>query len=136
MCMKYINAIATCYSSISTVDNHITSLNAPLYQLEVEDKNNPYISDFSIVTRLNFLGTSRAVNEADNILLNGESVDLIIRLTKCDKEENKRLGYDIDNFSIDLSKVDKDVACFEFYNYMRITNVKKISLPAGLGKYV
>lgn len=29
-----------------------------------------------------------------------------------------------------------NTACFDFLNYTKITNVKKLNLPGGIGKYV
>lgn len=139
MCMKYVNVISTLYDSISTVSGNIASFNAPLNQIEIKDVNNPEISNLTIVTDLNFLGTNDKSKIKDNVLINQDKVDIIIRLTKCDKNVQNRIGYDIDAFSIDFKKIEKEqleTACFDFYNHTRITEIGKIPLVGGTGNYV
>lgn len=139
MCKKYVNANVSCYKSISTVDNHILSLNAPLSSLKI-NKNNKGVDNFVIVTKFNFLGTNNSASQRNNVLFNREKINIIIRLTKCDEDVNKRLGNDIDKFTIDLEQAYNDkqvsVACFDFYDYTRVTNVDCITELPKAGLYV
>ena len=64
------------------------------------------------------------------------NIDVIIRITKLSKEENDRLGFDVDRFTIDISDIQIDLACFHYSNYNRITPIEKLSLPKGIGSYV
>jgi len=68
------------------------------------------------------------------------TIDFIIRLTKCNKLEEKRLGFDLDCFSINLKEMARcgqiENACFDFMNYTRITNIDQLDLPGESGKYV
>lgn len=141
MCMKYVNVCTSCYESLSTIDERIISFNAPLNSVESRYENGKILTDsFIIVTQIGFLGTSSEEHKAENVLCSRDKIDVIIRLTKRDKDIANRVGLDIDSFSIDLQEVESenliDAACFEYYSYTRITNVKKIELPVGAGTYV
>ena len=141
MCMKYINATAACFKLVSMDNNKIIAYNAPFNSIKsVEENNALFIDNFSIITQIDFLGTGNAENKMENPLEMKKTVDFIIRLTKCDALEENRLGRDLDCFSINLAemyeKKQVDKACFDFFNYTRITNVDKLDLPKGIGKYV
>lgn len=140
MCMKYVNSVTTCYSSMKTENDSILSFNMPITGLNVDNSNHPLINHLIILTQFNFLGTNDPLKKKDSVLESGEKIEIIIRLTKCSKDENQRLGYDLDRFEIDFSKVKKEnlqqTACFDFYDYMRITTIDDFELPVGIGKYV
>ena len=141
MSMKYINATAACFKSVSINNNKIVSYNAPFNQIHaVTENDTPVIDSFSIVTQIDFLGTDSSLQKADNPLEMRTTEDFIIRLTKCDPDEANRLGRDLDSFSIDLAEMYEkervDRACLDFLSYTRITNVKKLDLPKGAGEYV
>lgn len=141
MCMKYINANICCYKSITKASGNLVSLNAPFDTISVCDANNnneKVIGSFYINTQINILGTSKLEKMNDNILYRRGTLEVVIRLTKCDKDENKRICCDLDSFEIDLSKNEDEIlkACFEYFNYTRITNVKSLVLPGGTGDYV
>lgn len=138
MCIKNINANISCYKSISTLNDFIVSLNAPFSSLKMNE-NNYSIDDFVVLTQFNFLGTNNIESQKSNVLFNRDKIDIIIRLTKCDTNESKRLGIDLDKFIIDLNQAYKDkqvsTACFDFYNYTRITRIDSINIPSP-GLYV
>lgn len=140
MCMKYVNASAKCYKSITVADNSVVSYDIPFTSIRHDDGVSMSIGKFAIVTNIDFLGTSNEQHRSENPLESRRTLDFIIRLTKCDAEKGKRLGFDLDAFSINLSEMyDNDqvnMACFGFLNYTRTTNVDKIVLPGGTGKYV
>lgn len=140
MCMKYINTTAMCFKSVSMENDKIISYNAPFKSIKSSDNGGISVDAFSIVTQIDFLGTNNETHKYENPLEQKQHIDFIIRLTKCDKDEEKRIGLDLDLFSIDLEdmyeKNQVDMACFGFLNYTRITNVNKLSLPGGIGKYV
>lgn len=138
MCMKYVNVNTTCYKTVSTVDKKVVSFIAPLRSVDshVDEQGNRYTDDFTIVTQIGFVGTNSEEHKADSVLCSRETVDIIIRLTKRTKNEEHRLGGDLDCFSIDLNTASLEEACFEYYNYTRITDVSNLKLPAGSGAYV
>lgn len=141
MCMKYININTACYESLSTIDERIISFNAPLNSVGTKYENDMLITDgFIIVTQIGFLGTNNKEHVAENVLLSRDKVDIIIRLTKRSPDVERRVGLDIDTFTIDLREAEAEQqineACFEYYNYTRITNIKKIELPVGPGTYI
>lgn len=141
MCMKYVNATATCFKLVTMDNNKIIAYNAPFNSIKsIEENNVLSLDNFSIVTQIDFLGTSSPEHKIDNPLETKKNVDFIIRLTKCDHIEENRLGRDLDCFSINLKEMYEkhqvDKACFDFFSYTRITNVDNLDLPRGTGKYV
>lgn len=141
MCKKNVNAIIRCYKSITTVDNNIMSYDIPFKSIK-HDTNSSImsVSDFNVVCQIDFLGTADDSHKKNNPLENKATLDFILRLTKCSSDESKRLGYDLDNFSIDLNQMYQasqvDTACFDFLNCIRTTRVDRLELPGGTGKYV
>lgn len=141
MCMKYVNTTATCFKSVTMDNNKIVAYNAPFDTIKsIEESNILSLDNFSIITQIDFLGTSSSEHKEDNPLKMEKTVDFIIRLTKCDQNEENRVGRDLDRFSVNLKEMHErkkvDRACFDFFNYTRITNVDKLDLPKGAGKYV
>lgn len=141
MCMKYVNASARCYKSITSIENNVMSYDIPFISIMHDnDTAGVAISKFAIVTNIDFLGTNNENHKCNNPLENKRTLDFIIRLTKCSIEENERIGYDLDSFSINLAEMYKtnqvNKACFDFLNYTRTTKIDKLELPGGVGKYV
>lgn len=131
MASKYINATTTPYHSVTIHKDSgaILSLNAPLIAINsVFDKaGRAYLPEFYVVTDMTFIGTSEEACLPENPLHNGKKIDVTIRLTRCSEDPNKTAYVDLDSFTIDLAQVRKDgqlkQACWEFYNYTRITKV-------------
>lgn len=141
MCEKYINATTRCYKSATYIDDYIRSYNVPFSDISHDtDANGDSIGDFILVTMIDFLGTGNEAHKEENPLESRKKLDFIIRLTKCSSDKDKRIGYDLDTFSIDLDELHKknqvNQACFEYLNYTRTTKVDKLVLPGGVGKYV
>ena len=142
MCMKYINTTVTCFKSINIENNKIISFNAPFNNIKStsDDKGKLLVDDFSVVTQIDFLGTNNFERKSENPLEQKKTIDFVIRLTKCNKDLEKRIGVDLDAFSINLNdmheKKQVDFACFGFLNYTRITNVTQLDLQGGTGGYV
>lgn len=135
MCMKYVNATVSCYDSIEKVNNKVLSLNLPFSTIDVEDKD-PSICSFIVTTAISIRGTNNESERANNPIESNTNLDFVIRLTKCDSDINKRRYIDLDRFTIDLQDVKVSQACFRFVNYSRVTEVERLKLPEGLGKYV
>ena len=141
MCKKYVNASTRCYKSVTSVNNNVVSYDIPFTSIRhVNDGAVTIVENFSIVTIIDFLGTNNECHKRSNPLECKRTLDFIIRLTKCSNDESKRIGYDLDCFSINLAEMYKanqfDRACFDFLNYTRTTNVDRLELPGGTGKYV
>lgn len=141
MCMKYVNVAARCYKSIALVDNNVMSYNIPFTNIQHDVVDGQIaVGSFVIITNVDILGTGKEEHKTENPLESGRTLDFIIRLTKCSNEEDKRIGYDLDHFSINLCEMYEtgqvSRACFDFFNYTRTTNVDKVFLPGGKGKYV
>lgn len=134
--MKYVNANVCCYSSITkTEDDRILSFNGPFDGIDVNN-DKPVIKEFNIVTQFNFRGTNVEKNKAENPLETKKEIDVIIRFTKCAKEIDDRKCVDLDSFKIKLNSSSVKKACFPFFNYTRITAIKDLELPEGIGDYV
>lgn len=140
MCMKYVNAIAECYEGmVSNSDGSVSYLNL-FNRIHASFRQNGMmeVGGFVVVTRINNLGTSHEEHAKDNILMQRGTLDVIIRLTKCSTDESQQLCIDLDSFSIDLKQEESriDHACFDFFNYTRISEIKDFDLELGAGKYV
>lgn len=142
MCMKYLNATLSCYKSVVMVDNSVTSLNWPFDKISanINEDGNFFIEDFFVVTQINLLGTQKEDKKQYSTLEKRENLEVKIRLTKCDKDENNQRYIDLDCFVIDFNneenKKNIHTACFDYFNYKRITTVHSIELPLGTGTYV
>lgn len=144
MCMKYINSTVECY--LSTSRNSQEQPIAFYYPFDSitasEEKDGKFsIGGFSIKTRICVLGTNKPEHFAENPISQEAVLHFTIRLTKCARDIKDRLGIDLDEFDIDLAKLKDDEsfsqACYPFFNYTRITQIEKISLPEkGFGGYV
>lgn len=141
MCMKYVNANASCYKSITTYNDRYLSYDAPFESIPAVSGNEDecYVDDFKIITNINFLGTNNDQFKADNVLVQREKLNVMVRVTKCAAAEQDRLCLDLDKYDIDLSEYHKkgliSHACFDFLDTTRITNVNRLRFP-GTGKYV
>lgn len=141
MCMKYVNTSARCYKSITSVDNNVISYDIPFISIRHDNVDTQIaISKFAIVTSIDFLGTNSEDHKSENPLENKRTLDFIIKLSKCSSDESKRIGYDLDCFTINLAEMyatgQVGKACFDFLNCTRTTNIDHIVLPGGTGKYV
>ena len=141
MCKKYVNASARCYKSITSVDNNIISYDIPFTSIRHDNEGDGIsIGEFAIVTNIDFLGTNNELHKGENVLESKKILNIIIRLTKCSSDDSKRIGYDLDCFSINLAEMYStdqiNKACFDFLNYTRMTLIDKLDLPGGIGKYV
>lgn len=141
MCMRFVNAATICYKNVIIENSNIVSFDAPFSSIQSTNSgHSKVIGNFSMVTKIDFLGTENQEHKSQNPLEMKKKIDFIIRLTKCDYLEENRIGYDIDKFTIDLNdmyeKGQVDTACFDYFNYTRITNIEKLDLPGGAGKYV
>lgn len=139
--MKYVNITTGCYNSITKLEDKIVSFNTPIVSLSSKDDvEGNVIGGFFVVTQLSFLGTDKPEMKKENLLELRETVDIIIRLTKCDPDPQKRICFDLDEFTINFREEEKKgnikTACFDFFNQTRITEVKKLTLPAKTGNYV
>ena len=149
MCKKYINATINCYKSLIKNNDSIVAYSIPFNQIESirikesektkETENiEVCIKDFYIVTDINILGTNDKT--ADNPLNKKQTLDVIVRITKCDKIPENQIGKDLASFSIstkDLYEQNQiNTACFDFANCKQVITIKELPLPAGTGKYV
>lgn len=142
MCKKYINATINCYKSLIKNNDNIVAYSIPFNQIESvrtkEDTDAICIKDFYIVTDINILGTNDET--ADNPLNKKQTLDIIVRITKCDRIPENQIGKDLASFSIstkDLYEQNQiSTACFDFANCKQVITIKELPLPAGTGKYV
>ena len=142
MCMRYVNATARCFDSVLTRNNTILSLSGPFDTIKgVMQGENVVVPCFSILSEIAIMGTSKEQNKASNPVESGKTLHFTIRLTKCDKDPEKQKGFDLEKFDIDLNALKEknllSVACYQFYNELRVTRVNGIAFPEfDTGKYV
>ena len=140
MCIKYVNATVRLYENVE-----LTPTNEPIVfanpfngLIATSSDDMKYsVGNFSIVTRICIIGTASEENKKNNILHNKGCLDVLVRLTKCDMDESKRLAVDVDKFEIDIANSQDlcEHACFPFLNFTRITKVPLIGI-AELGNYI
>ena len=142
MCMRYVNATVRCFDSVLTRNDTIVSLSGPFDTIKgIKKGENVSVPPFSILTEIAIMGTSKEQSKASNPVESGKKLHFTIRLTKCDKEIGKQKCIDLDQFEIDFHSLKEkellSVACFQFYNELRVTNVNGIVFPEfDTGKYV
>lgn len=139
MCMKYVNANVACFDGVIYNGDSLISYNTPFNVMCAKEKSGKiYVASFKVVTQICFRGTNDEAHKANNVLEQNKTIDICIRLTKCDRDPSKQLYLDLDKFSINLDGTNpkRETACFDFLNYTRVTNVPEIELAAGYGKYV
>lgn len=141
MCLKNVNANIRIYSDVETsINGDPAKFVLPFDGMHISqnDCGQYQTVGFKIVTHFNLIGTATEAHQKDNIVNSHGKLYAVIRLTKCSKDEEERLSVDLDQFEIDVSKLDDMVnrACFPYLNFTRITDVKPMELGAGLGTYV
>lgn len=139
MCMRYVNANAVLFKSVTKSNNDIVGLLEPFDCIVADDSNGIVaIKEFNIISYVNLLGSDG--KKAQNIIDTQGTLQVCIRLTKCTKDEGERLSVDLDKFDI-ITKDSNDIvydACVPYLNYKRITHIDNIELDIDnpRGSYV
>lgn len=143
MCMRYVNATARCFDSVLTRDNDtIVSFSGPFDTIEGFIRDGKMcVPSFSILTEIAVMGTAKKENQGINPVESGKTLHFTLRLTKCDKDPEKQMGLDLEKFDIDFRSLKENnslsIACYQFYNELRVTRVNGIVFPVfDTGKYV
>lgn len=142
MCKKYINANLISFESIISENETPLVFRNPFDEIKAQKNSDGtyQIDGFQILSNINILGTDDKDKQKNHILYrdNG-ALNFIIRLTKCDKDPEKRFYYDLDEFTISIKDLRNahqvDGACFDFVNYARITKVLGFAVDCP-GTYV
>ena len=140
--MKYVNATTRCYNSIvQSSQEQSISFVEPFESIYLNEDNGHYfIRGFFIQTEISILGTNKKENEKENPICRGDKLHFTLRLTKCDRNEENRLGIDLDEFEIDLKELKENnklfQACYSYYSGMRVSAIQEIELPFDGGKCV
>jgi len=137
MCMKYINANVSFFESISIENNIVAKMERSFDTILAtsNEKGEYIVSDFSLFTSLNVIGTNNPDEQKNHVLHQKGTLKVILRLTKCSTDVSKQLGADVDSFEFDFSKITPDMACYPFYCFTRVTHMNGINVPE-LGAYV
>lgn len=144
MCVQNVNATVSLFSDIRNVDiQGAQEFIRPFDIIVSKNVNgNTYIGGFYIVIDITLLSTTNEGKKDTNVVYNSEKMDVLIRLTKPSKNEEKILSLDIDEFVIDASNesIVKKNACVPYINFKKIkkinTNAIQLSPKAGTGDYV
>lgn len=91
-----------------------------------------------IVTQWGFMGTNNE-NEKERNPLSGKTkkcYEVIVRLTRCDEDEEKQIKIDLDKFEIDLNKVHVHQACYPYVHLTYVTPVVSIGVVPASGPHV
>lgn len=144
MCMKYVNSTVECYRVVAlNAQGQVSVFYDPFDTIiaSTEADGSYSIGGFSIKTGVCILGTDNDNHAAENPISQRAKLKFTIRMTKCAKEPENRLGIDLDEFTVDIGQLIDDnkvsFACYPFINYTRVTRIGKIHLPTNaFGKYV
>lgn len=145
MCMKYVNAITTCYMSVDKdKDNNVISFNNPfigVFGEKFEENNSTRykLNKFYICLNATFLGTSDNEKIQESVLSSLDTIEVVIRLTKLSKQVEERDYIDLEKFTLnfkDLAEAKQlDLACFDYYSLNKVIEVNDLTVPV-VGKYV
>lgn len=139
MCIKYINTNTALFKNVTKNNSDVTGFLEPFDCIIADCIDNVVsIKDFNIVTYINLMGSKN--KNVDNILTDGKTLQVCIRLTKCTQNSNECLSIDLDTFEIE-TKNSKNIiydACVPYLNFTRITAVDDIKLDIDnpRGSYV
>ena len=86
------------------------------------------------------LGTNNKVNAKTNVVNTKGKLNVLVRLAKVSKDENKQVFMDLKKIEINLSDENITIyhACVDYLTYRAIIKVPRITLPESgiLGDYV
>lgn len=144
MCVQNVNATISLFTEVRNADIQGAQEFVRPFDIIISKNinNNQYIGGFYIVTDIVLLSTTNEEKKKDNVVYNGQELNVIIRLTKSHKDKDKRLSLDIDDFVIDASNdsIIKRNACVDYISYKKIkkidANAIQLSPDAGTGDYI
>ena len=136
MCKQNVNVVTRLYDYVEYGESIVFQDQFDVIHVKWSN-NRPYIGGFFIVTHINLLGTSQ--KGTMNFIENQSKVCFKIRITKLNSDEKKQYTWDLDEFTIDLSKKEYiQSACVKYMNSSKITQVEQLELRDDdwEGKYV
>lgn len=144
MCVQNVNATLSLFTEVRNMEIQGAQEFVRPFDIIVSKSinDNKYIGGFYIVVDITLLSTTNEEKKKNNVVYNNQKLDILIRLTKSSKDEEKRLSLDIDEFTIDASNINlvKTNACVDYINYKKIkkidTNAIQLSPEVGTGDYI
>lgn len=144
MCVQNVNATVSLFTEVRNIEMQGAQEFVRPFDIIVSKNinDNKYIGGFYIVVDITLLSTTNKEKQKTNVVYNNQKIDILIRLTKSSKDEEKRLSLDIDEFTIDASNDNlvKRNACVDYINYKKIkkidVNAIQLSPEAGTGDYI
>ncbi len=104
--------------------------------IQAEDKDGkPLLPPIQVLMHINILGTN---DSAMSYMERGEGKLLfVLRLVKDSISENRRVGTDLGQITLDLSQMDASICGtdFHFINQMQFFSIPALCLEPGYGKY-
>ena len=140
MCLANVNVITKLYKQVITQDD-VTKFEMPFDTIVAKTIDEEiYIENFYIVTNFNLLWTNNEEKAKNNVVNNKGNLQVLLRISRLSKDNEKQLNLDLHKYNIDLSDENVVVchACVPYIQYEKILKVGKIPLSpqAGLGNYV
>lgn len=132
MCIRNVNATVFLCSDISTSNGKVESL-IGMYDRIVPNKtdsNDYYIDNFNVALNCSIIFDSK-FNESDNCFQLNTEYECMIRLVHVDSG----LGTSLLEFPLVVENSALRTWCKDFYEFKRFLQVKKVTLPKGLGNY-
>lgn len=144
MCVQNVNATVSLFTEVRNIEMQGAQEFVRPFDIIVSKNinDNKYIGGFYIVVDITLLSTTNEEKQKTNVIYNNQKIDILIRLTKSSKDEERRLSLDIDEFTIDASNDNliKRNACVDYINYKKIkkidVNAIQLSPEAGTGDYI
>lgn len=131
MCIPNINATISLFSNVNNIDNQGELEFCKPFDVIMSRTFNDgikCIGGFFIVIDMTLLSTTSEERLKENVVVNKQKLNVLLRLTKTSKDPNKVLHLDLDEFTIDAAtEIIHNDACIPYIKYKKI---KKIDVNA------
>lgn len=127
MCVPNINATISLFSNVKNIENQgDLEFCRPFDIIASQTINDGIkcIGGFFIVIDMTLLATTSKEKSKDNVVVNKQKLNVLLRLTKTNKDPNKILHLDLDEFTIDASvETIHEDACIPYIRYKKIKKI-------------
>ncbi len=131
MCVPNINATISLFSNVNNIENQGELEFCRPFDIIMSRTINDgikCIGGFYIVIDMTLLSTNASDKMEENVVVNKEKLNVLLRLTKTSKDQDKILNLDLDTFTIDAAvETIHENACIPYIKYKKI---KKIDVNA------
>lgn len=127
MCVPNINATISLFSNVKNIDNQGELEFCKPFDIIMSRTINDgirCIGGFYIVIDMTLLSTNNEERIKDNVVATKGKLNVLLRLTKTDRDLNRILHLDLDEFTIDAgTEIIHENACIPYINYKKIKKI-------------